>query len=646
MEHKVVKSNFFKTKVPSDNLKNSNRESQSVVDKPEVQQGSNIEPIKENVSDTRQAPDPVKISNKVSYVMREASDFFEENNMKALVDGVKKIHKDNERDFFSVSVVGEFSRGKSSFINELLGKEYLPVGNLPSTAMLTRIRHNSKEVMVVFNEKKQKVKTVPFSDEAWDGLTADNIYGKDPKGAVLLGVNNTWIKENKVEIVDTPGAGDLEEERSKVISEALLCTDGAIITISANAPLSESEQLFIEQRLISKKIPFLMIIVTKLDLIPLKERSVVLDYIKKRLSLTKADGLPVYVPYDVEMPDDTYKDIIGMDKVKNEIISWIYHPERSKLVTQLIQGKMDNLFEAAKDSLNEKLALVEASDSDRQNMIKKKRDAILDAENIWEDLKVEMDGRYLECLKFFNSKIQEYTNNIVERLQYEAKRAQNPQKWWKEDYPYRVKVELANIATGVENNISRKVSEDINWFARTLNEKFKTRISVNKETVIEKDMFELSNANNSDGMILTDLTSQREKTRLGTTAISVVGAVALSMSGLGMFSIVATMGVGTGSSILSERFFKGKIEEQQNMVKEKIAEIVPQVVRDACAESERRLKDIYDNVVANATEEEKTWLKAQTDMLENSTKSEIVEKKERIIALIDEVTALQKKMYA
>jgi ribosome biogenesis GTPase A len=42
---------------------------------------------------------------------------------------------------FSVAVAGEFSRGKSTLINRLLGADLLPVGDLPTTALLTHVRH-------------------------------------------------------------------------------------------------------------------------------------------------------------------------------------------------------------------------------------------------------------------------------------------------------------------------------------------------------------------------------------------------------------------------------------------------------------------------------------------------------------------------
>ena len=44
---------------------------------------------------------------------------------------------------FRVAVVGEFRRGKSTFVNALLGREILPTDALPTTATLNRITYGA-----------------------------------------------------------------------------------------------------------------------------------------------------------------------------------------------------------------------------------------------------------------------------------------------------------------------------------------------------------------------------------------------------------------------------------------------------------------------------------------------------------------------
>jgi GTPase SAR1 family protein len=47
----------------------------------------------------------------------------------------------NKEQKFSIAVVGEFKRGKSTFINALLGKEILPSDVLPCSATLNRVTY-------------------------------------------------------------------------------------------------------------------------------------------------------------------------------------------------------------------------------------------------------------------------------------------------------------------------------------------------------------------------------------------------------------------------------------------------------------------------------------------------------------------------
>ena len=63
---------------------------------------------------------------------------------------------------FSIAIVGEFSVGKSSFVNALLSREIVPVSAKPCTAAITRIVDGRKDHVVLchdtLEEKILKVK--------------------------------------------------------------------------------------------------------------------------------------------------------------------------------------------------------------------------------------------------------------------------------------------------------------------------------------------------------------------------------------------------------------------------------------------------------------------------------------------------------
>ncbi len=50
---------------------------------------------------------------------------------------------------FNLVVFGEFKRGKSTFINSLLGKDVLPSAVVPLTSVITIVRYSKNEEVIV-----------------------------------------------------------------------------------------------------------------------------------------------------------------------------------------------------------------------------------------------------------------------------------------------------------------------------------------------------------------------------------------------------------------------------------------------------------------------------------------------------------------
>ena len=558
---------------------------------------------------------PITISDDIRTSIRETIELLKSIGRVSDADKLEQIYRDASRDRFSVAVVGEFSKGKSTFINAFLGKKLLPVADLPTTAMLTRIRYNQKEMLILFDNKGKKVKVLPVSVESWDGLTAENFAGDDPEGTVLAGVNSRFLGACNLELIDTPGAGDLEEKRARIIGDALLSGDGAIITISATAALSLSEKLFIEQRLLARKTPFLMMIITKLDQVPKDQRSGIVDYVKSRLSLWKMD-IPVYIPYNVEMDSEKYADITGMDKVKKQIAAWINDPQRVELTEGWLMARALSVLQTPISSLKEQRLLIEARESKRQELINEKQQKLSKAEIAWEDIRLKMLSRCKDCITLLQNKADEYKVSVTERLQYEASHSNAPQKWWTEDYPYRLKVELANVSAGIESIVSRRISDDAGWFNAALEQNFKSHVLYSKDTISDKEL--MGSVTAEKKLEFENIDKKRNIARVGTAALSI--AACFVCASAGFLPIIATMGVGTGASIISESIFKGKIEKQREEIKAAIAKNVPEIIEESMSESEKRLTAVYDDIINAAVKEEASWMEAQKETIEKSIK--------------------------
>ncbi len=604
MAYKIKNTDFFKTRILEE-VPDRTADGISETD------AKDFEPQKEM---SHRTAEPLRVGAAVDSIMSDSGRLLMESGLADMAKELEKIKQNASRERFTIAVTGEFSRGKSSFINKLLERNFLPVGNLPTTAVMTRIRYNPAEVMMIFDENNKKKMERKLSKDSWEDLIIHNFGGEDFRGWVMTGINSGWLKDTNIEIIDTPGAGDLSESRARDIGDMLLGCDGAIITISATAALSLTEKLFIEERILARKIPFLLLAVTKLDLVPKEERADVVCYIKTKLKDWGMD-IPVCVPYAVEMDSHEFDDIIGMDKIKQRIQQWITYPERVKLTEAWLLEKTEGILEQGILALGEKKMLLEEADREKRNaLIRDKNEKLARAELVWGDYRLQMQQKCTECYRLLLSKVDEYSDTITERLQYEVSHTNSPQKWWNEDFPYRVKMELTNLSVSVENCISRQIEADARWYSSSIEKTFHSFVLYERKTISDKELF--GDFEVGGKVKFADLSKQRNAFRIGTAVLSISGFVLFST--LGFLPIVATIGIGTGTSIASEKIFQKKIEDQREELKKEIARCVPAFIQESMRESEKRLETVYGQMILEAEKTENTWLAAQKAAIKES----------------------------
>lgn len=570
----------------------------------------------------------------VSALTNQTADILNEMGYAKMAARIQQISRDVSRERFVVSVVGEFNHGKSTFLNHLLNDAAkLPVADLPTTAILTRIRYANRPQMAVFDEKGSRKALLDIKPESWNGLVAKNLGQEEPKGSVIVGIPDNWLGKHNLEIIDCPGAGDLSEERARVIGEVLNRTDGAVIALNATAALSNSERLFIKNRILARKTPFTLIIINKLDLVNKEERSGIIKYIKDVLTLNKMD-IPVFVPYDIEMPDDTYCDIIGLDKVKAAVEEWVYNPHRQQLTDAWVKSRVAEVVQMAIDALSEQEKMLRLDEAKRLELIESKKQALSRIELEWGNLELKLQAKSNDCYSRFLDKVEEYKRDITERLQFESAHAGSPERWWKEDYPYRLKVELANMSVGLDNVTSRIIAGDVRWFNDNLNQKFQTFVQAGDTSVTNKEDF-ISQKSERD-LEFENLTKRQNVARVGTVALSLALAPVLGL--------VATLGVGTVGTIATGTIFKKKIEEQRKAVKEAIAKDIPTIILQATNNSEKRIQALYDEIITDSGNKRAAWLESQQMMIEQNNQSKTKEEMDAVAGNISKLTEIMNKI--
>jgi uncharacterized tellurite resistance protein B-like protein len=75
----------------------------------------------------------------------------------SLIDKIGKVSKKLQSQRFRVAVVGEFSQGKSTILNALLGEEIQPVRDIPCSGTVTVLRYGEqKRVICCYKDKREE----------------------------------------------------------------------------------------------------------------------------------------------------------------------------------------------------------------------------------------------------------------------------------------------------------------------------------------------------------------------------------------------------------------------------------------------------------------------------------------------------------
>lgn len=255
------------------------------------------------------------------------------NYLNTLVNDVLHIKNVIENDFYTVVVLGEFKRGKSTFINALLGTELLPSNITPTTATINALMYSEEQIAeVVFKDgtTKKGVSTLEYLE----GFSAESSVDTSSINYIKVGYPSELLR-NHVILVDTPGVSDINKQRVQVTYDFIPKADVVIFLLDATAPMKRTEKEFIEEHLLNIGIEKVIFIANRFDELEEEEEEEeeVLASIKKRLNATlKQIGMD-----EIQViPFSAYQALQGVIKKDEHLIT------ESKL--PLVQDKIQSVI--------------------------------------------------------------------------------------------------------------------------------------------------------------------------------------------------------------------------------------------------------------------------------------------------------------
>jgi GTP-binding protein EngB required for normal cell division len=286
--------------------------------------------------------------------IHQVSDRFEIVSLRRHIDACEGLLARDQ--LIDVAILGQFKAGKSSFINSLIGQDVLPVGVIPVTTVITRLRHGDRPLAVVTRFDASTVE-VPV-DEVGEFISEEknpaNVKNVEVVDILLPGL----ARYPGLRLVDTPGLGSVFKYNTETSEEWLPHVGAAIVAVSADRPLSDNDLSLLRD--LARYTPKILLLLTKADLLSRDQQKEVIRFFRSTLQREINQDLPVY-PYSTKVRTDLLKSrietlLLGLSKNRDaEFISIFCH-------------KVASLAKSAVAYLEIALKTSEKADEDRESL--------------------------------------------------------------------------------------------------------------------------------------------------------------------------------------------------------------------------------------------------------------------------------------
>ena len=168
----------------------------------------------------------------------------ENSNRAKVVEPLCALLKAVGEEKFTIGVISQAKRGKSTLINGLLGRtddKVAPVGRAPTTSIISVFAQAPTESAIVSFMNGEKPISIGYDDV--QRYTTEDQNPDNQKGVESLFIQGPFPNlENGVRLVDTPGSDNaLSEMHDTVLLDFLPRADVLIFLVSADSPLTQSE---------------------------------------------------------------------------------------------------------------------------------------------------------------------------------------------------------------------------------------------------------------------------------------------------------------------------------------------------------------------------------------------------------------------
>lgn len=249
----------------------------------------------------------------------------------ALNSSVQAAERLIQNPVIDVAVWGQFKAGKSSFLNNLIGVDVLPVGVIPVTSVITRIQAGTVDGAVVsfLDGSKAEISLAEVS-----GYVSESQNPHNEKKVSVVDVRLTSMKRFEgLRLLDTPGLGSVLKHNSETSVQWLPETGLSIVAVSCERPLGENEVHLI--RALIPHCPDIVILLTKTDFYSEEELTKIQSFVETALQTAFEKGFDIY-RYSTRRDAEKWRKSVETDLL--EPLIQAFEPKYRQIVEHKIQS--------------------------------------------------------------------------------------------------------------------------------------------------------------------------------------------------------------------------------------------------------------------------------------------------------------------